>query len=239
MQQYIKDLNIIDRDLKSTLIVDNSPQAFTLQINNGIPIKSWFGEENDNELEKLEYFLLKILQERNEVLGLENEAVSELNISIANLEKTHSNLDLDQTLTPENVELNQSRTASKSKFFRKGQFHKKYFDVRKIIKVKFKLEEKLLAHYEELKQYSLDEPNFFDFYEQNLEEEESVDQEEESVSAEDYSGQGENSESYDFGQGQNLHQSVSLDGSQNLESVRHQNHSSSEEIHETSSDLES
>mmetsp|Transcript_15983 Transcript_15983/g.13964 ORF Transcript_15983/g.13964 Transcript_15983/m.13964 type:complete len:148 (+) Transcript_15983:590-1033(+) len=52
-KNFIKDLSVIGRDIEKTIIVDNSMIAFALNIDNAIPIESYIGDKNDNELAKL------------------------------------------------------------------------------------------------------------------------------------------------------------------------------------------
>lgn len=44
---YVKDLALLGRHLSQTIIIDNSPIAFSFNIANGLPIKSYYGGSDD------------------------------------------------------------------------------------------------------------------------------------------------------------------------------------------------
>ncbi|XP_010559263.1 PREDICTED: uncharacterized protein LOC104827730 isoform X2 [Tarenaya hassleriana] len=63
---YTKDLTVLGLDLAKVAIVDNCPQVYRLQINNGIPIKSWYNDPTDDGLISLLPFL-ETLADANDV----------------------------------------------------------------------------------------------------------------------------------------------------------------------------
>ena len=50
---FVKDLKKLGRDLKDVIIVDNSPMAYLLNSDNGLPILTWFEDKSDRELYKI------------------------------------------------------------------------------------------------------------------------------------------------------------------------------------------
>ena len=63
---YVKDLKRLNRPLKDVIIIDNSPSAFHLDTQNGIPILNFIDNKEDKELYKLN-FILESLAEVNDV----------------------------------------------------------------------------------------------------------------------------------------------------------------------------
>lgn len=49
----VKDLKRLNRDLKNVILVDNNPTCYSLNPENGFPIKAWLDDQNDRELFKL------------------------------------------------------------------------------------------------------------------------------------------------------------------------------------------
>ncbi|CAN8325094.1 unnamed protein product [Cochlearia groenlandica] len=63
---YTKDLSVLGLDLAKVAIVDNCPQVYRFQMNNGIPIKSWYDDPTDDGLISLLPFL-ETLADANDV----------------------------------------------------------------------------------------------------------------------------------------------------------------------------
>ncbi|KAF9308359.1 hypothetical protein BG003_011218 [Podila horticola] len=72
---YVKDLSVIGRDLKNTIIIDNSPASYIFHQSNAVPISSWFNDPHDTELLDLIPFLadLTVVDDVNPVLDMNND----------------------------------------------------------------------------------------------------------------------------------------------------------------------
>lgn len=58
--EFVKDLSRVGRDLKYVILVDNLEQNFRLQRENGIHIRSWYGDRTDDMLNRLSKELIKL-----------------------------------------------------------------------------------------------------------------------------------------------------------------------------------
>ena len=61
----IKDLSKLGRDLSKVIILDNIPQNYDLQKENGIFIRNFYGDDNDDALKELIPILIKITKNPN------------------------------------------------------------------------------------------------------------------------------------------------------------------------------
>ena len=48
--QFVKDMQRVGRKMEDVIIIDNSPNSYQFQPENGIPILSWYEDPNDLEL---------------------------------------------------------------------------------------------------------------------------------------------------------------------------------------------
>jgi len=80
----VKDLIRIGRALDKILIIDNMKQNFKFQKDNGILIKSFYGEENYNILYELGKILIKIAQDggdiRKGIIKYKNEIINKVTL---------------------------------------------------------------------------------------------------------------------------------------------------------------
>ena len=59
-QEHYKDLSILNRDLKKTFILDNTPLVYSYNVNNAVPISTYKGGKDDKELFALIPFFKKL-----------------------------------------------------------------------------------------------------------------------------------------------------------------------------------
>lgn len=72
---FVKDLRIFSehRDLSDLVLVDNSVYSFAFQLENGVPIVSFYDEKDDDEMTHLMYYL-ELLADCDDVREQNREA---------------------------------------------------------------------------------------------------------------------------------------------------------------------
>ena len=61
-QLFVKDLRILGRKLENIVLVDNAPYSYMMQLANGIPILNYLKGKEDDQLIKLEPYLMSLLE---------------------------------------------------------------------------------------------------------------------------------------------------------------------------------
>ncbi|KAI8089056.1 phosphatase PSR1 [Halteromyces radiatus] len=69
---YVKDLSHLNRDLASTMILDNSPASYIFHNANAVPVSTWFNDPHDTELIDLVAFLNDLTSVDDVTLVLNN-----------------------------------------------------------------------------------------------------------------------------------------------------------------------
>ena len=70
---HIKDLRVINRDLKDMVLVDNAAYSFGYQIDNGIPIIPYYDNKSDVELRDLLTYIKKQILPAKDVRKVINQ----------------------------------------------------------------------------------------------------------------------------------------------------------------------
>lgn len=60
-QLFVKDLRILGRKLENVVLVDNAPHSYLQQLANGIPILNYLKGKDDDQLFRLEGYLMGLL----------------------------------------------------------------------------------------------------------------------------------------------------------------------------------
>ena len=74
---FVKDLSQLGRDLRKTIIIDNSPTCYLFHPHNAVPISTWFNDPNDAELLDLIPFLEDLRHVDNVMTVLDTTAIAE------------------------------------------------------------------------------------------------------------------------------------------------------------------
>ena len=107
---YVKDLKYINRDLKQTLILDNNPNSYAVNIENGMPIKTWIDDLKDREL----YNYIPILEYLSNVRNIQEVLPRMITNNEIDYTKTYSIMktEIQGSLYPPNSTTNSNSNSS-------------------------------------------------------------------------------------------------------------------------------
>ena len=98
---FVKDLSLLGRDLAKTIIIDNSPSAYSLQPENAIPIKTWIGDITDKELIKL----IPILKDMSEVNDVREHIKKNINLKVKQISSSFSSEENVFKIKPQSISI--------------------------------------------------------------------------------------------------------------------------------------
>ena len=87
----VKDLSLLGRDLNKIIIIDNYPDNYKLQRDNGLPINSWTGDINDTSLKDL-LNIMKYFVENN--VKDVRDIIRKIKVQLNNNNINYSKIDL-------------------------------------------------------------------------------------------------------------------------------------------------
>ena len=91
-----KDLSKIGRDLKKTIIIDNLKDNYKLQFNNGIYIKTWTSDINDNWLKEIKRILITIVKKQVNDVRKVIEKINEEVIKKKNINNNYMGINIEK-----------------------------------------------------------------------------------------------------------------------------------------------
>lgn len=134
---FVKDLSVLGRDLKNTIIIDNCPESYSFHPYNALPSVTWINDERDNQLYDL-WKVLKVLVNVKDVRTSIRKIVRNNNIDYNALkeleepQKVHSQVESNEHKTNRYTEtlerLSALRKEIESKFNTPGESSNKTYD---------------------------------------------------------------------------------------------------------------
>jgi hypothetical protein len=102
---YIKKFGILGRSLESTIILDNLPTSYCYNINNAVPIKSWFSRnKKDKELREIIPILMSLAKVKDvrkvimKIIGQMSDDYKTLNKLVYDEYHNRKNIDLSKRM---------------------------------------------------------------------------------------------------------------------------------------------